>query len=74
LGVIIPDVGLNGILINENESSRTFHIQVDERTSPLEQTLYLVARIETNSPNSTDHASDAIRLKVIPKKTQVSQK
>src|SRR4030095_4895162 len=74
LGVIVPDIGLNGILITESETSRVFHIQADPRTGPLEQTLYLVGRIETNSPNSTEHASTAIRLKIIPKSTQVSQK
>jgi hypothetical protein len=73
LGVIVPDIGLNGILITESETSRVFHIQADPRTAPLEQNLYLVARIETNSPNSTEHASTSIRLKIIPKKTQVSQ-
>ena len=73
LGVIIPDVGLNGILITEDENSRTFHIEVDPKTEPLEQTLYLVARIENNSPNPSEHASQAIRLKVVPKKPQVSQ-
>ena len=74
LGVIVPDIGLNGILITESETSRVFHIQADPRTGPLEQDLYLVARIETNSPNSTEHASTSIRLKITPKRTEVSQK
>jgi hypothetical protein len=65
---------LNGILITETETSRVFHIQADPRTGPLEQNLYLVARIETNSPNSTEHASTSIRLKITPKRTEVSQK
>lgn len=73
-GVIIPDIGLNGILITESETHRAFHVQVDPKTGPLEQTLYLVGRIETNSPNSTEHASAAVRLKVVSKKAQVSQK
>ena len=72
-GVMVPDVGLNGILITEEETSRTFHVAVDPKTAPLQQMLYLVARIETNA-GAIEHASVPIRLKVVAKKTQVSQR
>jgi hypothetical protein len=71
-GVIVPDIGLNGILITEDESSRTFHVSVDPKTPPLEQTLYLVARIETNG-GALEHASVPIRLKVVARKESTSQ-
>ena len=70
---MVPDVGLNGILITEEETSRTFHVAVDPKTAPLQQMLYLVARIETNA-GAIEHASVPIRLKVVAKKTQVSQR
>jgi hypothetical protein len=72
LGVTVPDIGLNGILITEAEASRTFHVAVDPRTPPGEQQLYLVARIETNA-SAVEHASLPIRLRVAPKKGGVSQ-
>jgi hypothetical protein len=72
LGVTVPDVGLNGILITEEEQSRTFHLRVEPRTGAVEQQLYLVARIETNG-GPVEHVSAPIRLRVVPRKSAVSQ-
>lgn len=67
LGVTIPDVGLNGVLITESETSRTFKIAVDPNMGPLEQQLYVVGKVETNSPVASEHAAQPIKLRVIPK-------
>lgn len=66
-GVIVPDVGLNGILINESESQRTFRIEADPKVPPFEQVVYVVGRVETTSNIPSEHGSIPVRLRVAPK-------
>jgi Bacterial pre-peptidase C-terminal domain len=61
----VPDIGLNGILITEQQTSREFTIVADTRATPLEQTLYLTARAEVNSGEPVDQASGPITLRVV---------
>jgi hypothetical protein len=72
-GVHIPDVGLNGVLITEKEESRDFYLIADPEAAPLEQTLFLTGRVETNSSLPTDQASESILLKIVPKRTAASR-
>lgn len=72
LGIVIPDVGLNGVLITESETSRTFKIAVDPNTPPLEQQLYVIGRVETNSPVASEHAAQPIKLIVAQKQPAVA--
>ena len=72
-GVHIPDVGLNGVLITEKEESRDFYLVADPEAAPLEQTLFLTGRVETNSSLPTDQASEPILLKIVPKRTAASR-
>lgn len=72
-GVHIPDVGLNGVLITEKEESRDFYLVADPEAAPLEQTLFLTGRVETNSSLPTDQASESILLKIVPKRTAASR-
>jgi len=72
-GVHIPDVGLNGVLITEKEESRDFYLVADPEAAPLEQTLFLSGRVETNSSLPTDQASEPILLKIVPKRTAASR-
>lgn len=65
----VPDIGLNGILITEKEEGRDFYIVADPRTEPLEQTIYVTGRVETNSSVASEHASVPIKLKVVPKRS-----
>ncbi|MBA3442329.1 MAG: hypothetical protein H0T92_20935, partial [Pyrinomonadaceae bacterium] len=74
LGITIPDVGLNGVLITETETSRTFKIAVDPNTPPLEQQLYIVGRVETNSPIASEHAAQPIKLTIVPKQPTVANR
>ncbi len=64
--VTIPDIGLNGILITEAQESREFEIVADERAVPLEQTLFISGRAETNG-GAVEAASTPFMLKVHPK-------
>jgi hypothetical protein len=63
----VPDIGLNGILINEKEETREFYIVAGPKAAPSEQTIFVTARVETNSPLSSDHASAPIRLRIVNK-------
>jgi hypothetical protein len=62
----IPDTGLNGILITEQQDARDFFIEADPAAQPLEQTLYVSARAEVNSDESTAQASAPITVRVVP--------
>ncbi len=61
-GVFIPDIGLNGVLVNEKESSREFTLVAEDWAAPIEQPLYAVARVETRSPTASAYASPALAL------------
>ncbi len=66
--VRIPDFGLNGVLINEDESKRTFHIEALDVAQPTEQMIYLAGKVETRSESPLYAAPQSILLRVKPKK------
>jgi hypothetical protein len=68
--VTIPDIGLNGILITEDQTSRSFEIVADPGVAALEQTLFVTARVETNGGTSSEHSSVPIKIRVAPKETR----
>ena len=63
-GVRVLHVGLNGILVTEEESSRVFTLYAEPWVKPLVQPIYVVARVETNSPIPLEHAAAAVQLQV----------
>jgi hypothetical protein len=65
----VPDIGLNGILITEKEESRDFYVVAEPKAEPSEQTIFVVGRVETNSPQASEHASVPIKLRVVSKQT-----
>ena len=71
--VTVPDIGLNGILITEDQDSRTFEIVADANASPVEQTLYVTARVETNGGTSSEHTSTPIRIRVAGRETRLAR-
>ena len=63
--VLVPDVGLNGVLINENENEHTVVLEALPNCPPLEQLIYVAGDVETRSSLPTTQASpQAILLKV----------
>lgn len=61
----LVDIGLNGVLINENETRRTFTIEALPNAEPIEQIIYVGGIVETRSPLSTVYAAPhPILLKV----------
>lgn len=68
--VTIPDIGLNGILITEDQTSRSFEIVADPGVAPAEQTLFVTARVETNGGTTSEHSSVPIRIRIVGKETR----
>ena len=61
-GVRVVNVGLNGVLVTEAQSSRTFTLRAEDWAQPIKQPIYVVAEVESNSP--TRHPSGALLLEV----------
>jgi hypothetical protein len=53
---------LNGVLVTEAQTSRTFTLRAEDWAQPINQPIYVVALVESNSP--TMHPSEALLLKV----------
>jgi len=62
-GVRVLDIGLNGILINENESRRTIVIEADAWVRPTTHPFVVLSRSERKN---TEHAARSVLLRVLP--------
>jgi hypothetical protein len=66
--VRVLDVGLNGVLITEDESRRSFTIEALPMAQPADQMIYVAGDVETRSNQPSSYAApQAIRLRVTPK-------
>ena len=71
--VRVPDVGLNGVLITEEQTQRSFTIEALPSAEPIEQMIYVSGKIETRSGLDSSYAAvQPILLKVKAKGTTVS--
>jgi hypothetical protein len=61
-GVRVVNVGLNGVLVTESQSSLTFTLHAEDWAKPITQPVYVVGKVESNSP--TMHPSAPITLQV----------
>ncbi len=61
-GVRVVNVGLNGVLVPENQSSRTFTLHAEDWAKPITQPIYVVAAAESNS--TTMHPSEPLMVAV----------
>ncbi len=66
-GVEVVNVGLNGVLVTEAQTSRTFTLHAEDWAKPIEQPIYVVGQVESNSP--TMHPSAPLLLKVAESQT-----
>jgi hypothetical protein len=55
--VRVLDVGLNGVLINEDETKRSFTLAALPDSEPLEQVIYIAGNVETRSPQMSQYAA-----------------
>ncbi len=65
-GVRVLDIGLNGVLITEAESSRRFVVYCEPWVRPTKRTIYCTVKTETGSPAPTEVAAEPIQLEVKP--------
>ena len=65
-GVKVVNIGLNGVMVTEANSSRTFTLRAEDWVKPIDQPIYLVGKVESNSP--TLYASAPLRLKIVESK------
>ncbi len=63
-GVLVTDVGLNGVLIHENENHVTFTLRALENAAVADQPIVLSGNIETRAGQQNEYASEQIVLKV----------
>lgn len=70
-GVRVVNVGLNGVLVTEAQTSRTFTLRAEDWAKPIDQPIYVVAVVESNS--STSHPSAPILLQVASNKQTASE-
>ena len=64
-GVLVTDVGLNGVLINETEDRRTFTLHALPTAEPITQPIVLSGKIETRAGDQqTSYASEPVQLTV----------
>jgi hypothetical protein len=62
-GVRVLDIGLNGILITERETTRTIVIHADPWVAPTEHPFVVLARSERKG---TEHAAKSVLLRIVP--------
>ena len=63
-GVRVDDVGLNGVMITEQETSRVIHIVAEPWVQAQIQPLLIVGRVEVNSPLRNESAALPVELVV----------
>jgi DNA-binding beta-propeller fold protein YncE len=63
-GVRVLDIGLNGILITERETTRTIVIYAEPWIAPTEHPFVVLSRSERKG---TEHAAHSVLLRVVPK-------
>jgi hypothetical protein len=66
--VMVANVGLNGVLIHENENHVTFTLQALPNAGALDRPIVLSGNIETRADQQNEFASEQIVLKVLAKK------
>jgi hypothetical protein len=70
-GTDIANRGLNGILITENETSRTFRITSLPWTAPMERVITIIGEPATTGRATYLYAAPPIRLQIGPARPQV---
>ena len=69
-GVRVVNVGLNGVLVTETQTTRTFTLHAEDWAKPVTQPIYVVAEVESNSP--TMHPSAPLMVEVVGNKETAS--
>ena len=71
--VRVSDSGLNGVLIQEDESERSFRLLALPNAKPVEGYIYISGRVETRSGQQNSYAAtEPILVRVKPAKAQIA--
>jgi hypothetical protein len=72
--VRVTDSGLNGVLVNEDETLRPFRLWALPNAQPIERYIYLSGSVETRSPQQNSiAATEPVLVRVKPKKSVASR-
>ncbi len=71
-GVVLKDLGLNGIMITEGETTQRFRLAVQPWVRPLEQQIFVVGRIETTGMQPQRFPAAPITLTIRAKESTAS--
>jgi hypothetical protein len=66
-GVIVTDVGLNGVMVTEEETTQRFTLAAESWVQPMAQPIFVVGRIETTSSQRSDFPAKPFTLVIKPK-------
>ena len=66
-GVRVTDVGLNGVLITEDETRREFVLEALPDVEPTEHLVHVTGTVDTRSPLRPQYAARPFKLKVLPR-------
>jgi len=72
-GVRVNDIGLNGVMITEQETTRTVHIVVEPWVQAQSQPILVVGRVEVNSPLRDESAALPVQLVIRKAATTASR-
>ena len=73
--VRVIDVGLNGVLVNETETKRTFTLEALPGAEPIDQSIFVSGDIETRAGmQQSSFTSERIALSIRKKNPQVASK
>lgn len=72
-GVRVNDIGLNGVMITEQETTRTVHIVVEPWVRAQTQPILVVGRVEVNSPLRDESAAPPVQLVIKTAVTSASR-
>ena len=72
-GVRVDDIGLNGVMITEQETTRTIHIVAEPWVEAQSQPILVVGRVEVNSPLRNEAAALPVELVITRVTTAASR-
>lgn len=67
-GVRVTDVGLNGVLVTEDETRREFVLEALSDVEPTERLIAVSGSVDVRSPLRPTYAAKPFKLKVVPRK------
>jgi hypothetical protein len=65
----LPESGLNGVVVDEDQEERSFTIRALRTAKPMETEVLVVGQVETRSPSQNLFAGEPIVLRVVAAKS-----